>query len=279
MAVTPEADLRSLLVQALRVLTRGRTYLNLFYLALSLPLAAFYFVVLFACAVAGAILSIVGIGLLILLAGLAAAWGFGMLERELAISLLVPSRAAPLAPWPRGGRSVHRVGLPALQTATSFAARRMSRRIVARRRGMPCSSPTLERPAAFVDQPVVRPAEQGEVRQRRLAASYPPDEVMSVTPGQRPRAARPDTVSVARFEGAPGRSGQRPHGVIELVLELALARQSGDRRIARVALDGFRRNRASAFDLAGGCARDTGQGVEASPDDQLRSRPGAVSLA
>lgn len=106
MAVTPEADLRSLLVQALRVLTRGRTYLNLLYLALSLPLAAFYFVILFACAVAGAILSIVGIGLLILLAGLAAAWGFGMLERELAISLLGLELPPPLAlppgsPWQR----------------------------------------------------------------------------------------------------------------------------------------------------------------------------------
>jgi len=104
--VTPEADLRSLVLQALRVLTRGRTYLNLLYLALSLPLAAFYFVVLFVCAVGGAILSILGIGLLILLGGLAAAWGFGMLERELAISLLGVELPPPLAlppgsPWQR----------------------------------------------------------------------------------------------------------------------------------------------------------------------------------
>lgn len=104
--VTPEPDLRSLLVQALRVLTHGRTYLNLLYLALSLPLAGLYFVVLFACAVAGAILSIVGIGLLILLGGLAAAWGFGMLERELAISLLglelpPPPPLPPGSPWQR----------------------------------------------------------------------------------------------------------------------------------------------------------------------------------
>ena len=106
MAVTPEADLRSLIVQALRVLARSRTYLNLLYLVISLPLAAIYFVVLLLCALTGTILSIVGIGLLILLGGLAVAWGFAMLERELAISLLglelpPPPALPPGSPWQR----------------------------------------------------------------------------------------------------------------------------------------------------------------------------------
>lgn len=106
MAVTPEADLRSLVVQALRVLTRSRTYLNLLYLVLSLPLALIYVVILLLSAVTGTILSIVGVGLLILLAGLAAAWGFAMLERELAITLLglelpPPPGLPPGPPWHR----------------------------------------------------------------------------------------------------------------------------------------------------------------------------------
>jgi two-component system, OmpR family, phosphate regulon sensor histidine kinase PhoR len=106
MAVTPEADLRSLVVQALRVLARSRTYLNLLYLALSLPLAVIYFLVLLLCALTGTLLSIVGVGLLILLGGLAAAWAFAMLERELAISLLglelpPPTALPPGPPWRR----------------------------------------------------------------------------------------------------------------------------------------------------------------------------------
>ena len=93
--------LRSLLRQTLGVVTRSRTYLNLVYLLLSLPLAVFYVVVLFLCAAVGAVLSIVGIGLLILLGGLAAAFGFALLERELAISLLGLDLPPP-APLPAG---------------------------------------------------------------------------------------------------------------------------------------------------------------------------------
>jgi signal transduction histidine kinase len=99
--VTSNPDLRSLVIQALGVLTRSRTYLNLFYLLLSLPLAVIYFAVLFICAAAGAVLSIVGIGLLILLGGLAAAYAFAMLERELAISLLGLDLPPP-TPLPAG---------------------------------------------------------------------------------------------------------------------------------------------------------------------------------
>lgn len=101
-----EPDLRALLSQALGVFTHSRTYLNFLYLLLSLPLAVVYFAVLFACAASGAILSILGIGLLILLGGLAAASGFAMLERELATSLLgielpPPPSLPPGSPWQR----------------------------------------------------------------------------------------------------------------------------------------------------------------------------------
>lgn len=104
--MTSEPDLRALLIEALRVFTSGRTYLNLLYLLLSLPLALVYFFVLLFCAVTGTVLSIVGIGLLILLGGLAAAWGFATLERELAISLLgvelpPPPSLPPGSPWLR----------------------------------------------------------------------------------------------------------------------------------------------------------------------------------
>ena len=104
--MTPPSDLRALVIQAVSVLARSRTYLNLIYLLLSLPLAAVYFVVLLACAVAGAVLSIIGVGLLILLGGLAAGWGFSLLERELAISLLGLELPPPMplpsgSPWRR----------------------------------------------------------------------------------------------------------------------------------------------------------------------------------
>jgi len=104
--VATETDLRSLTIQALSVLVRGRTYLDLLYLALTLPLAVVYFVILFVCAAVGAVLSIVGIGIIILVGGLAAASGFATLERELAMALLridLPSPAPlpPGSPWQR----------------------------------------------------------------------------------------------------------------------------------------------------------------------------------
>lgn len=99
-----ETDLRSLTIQALSVLTRGRTYLDLLYLALTLPLALVYFVILFVCAAVGAVLSIVGIGIIILVGGLAAAAGFATLERELAMALL-GIELPPPAPLPPGSPS------------------------------------------------------------------------------------------------------------------------------------------------------------------------------
>lgn len=97
-----EGDIRALAIRALRVLTRGRTYLNLLYLFISLPLAVVYLVVLLFCAVSGAVLTVAfGFGLLILVSGVVAAWGFALLERELATSLL-GIELPPLAPLPPG---------------------------------------------------------------------------------------------------------------------------------------------------------------------------------
>src|SRR5437016_431154 len=98
---------------------------------------------------------------------------------------------------------------------------------------------------------------------------------MPVAPGQWPRASGEDAVAVACFERPPGRRRQRAAGVIELVLELALARDAADRRVAGVALDGLRRHCATALELA----RRPGERVEAGTDDQLRPGTGAVAPA
>src|SRR2546429_698867 len=102
---------------------------------------------------------------------------------------------------------------------------------------------------------------------------------MSVAPGQWSRASGEDAVAVAGFGRAAGRRRQGPPGVMELVLELALARDAADRRVAGVALDRLGRHRAAAVQLAGRCARRPGERVEAGADDQLRPRAGAVPLA
>src|SRR5207253_4518667 len=115
--------------------------------------------------------------------------------------------------------------------------------------------------------------------QRRLAAARPPDQVMPVAPGQWSRAARKDAVPVASFQRPPGRRRQRPAGVIEFVLELALAGDAADRRVTGVALDRLGRHRATALELARRRARGPGERVEAGTDDQLRPRAGAVAFA
>src|SRR5438874_547998 len=97
---------------------------------------------------------------------------------------------------------------------------------------------------------------------------------MSVAPDDRPRASREDAVPVARIERAPGRRRERPSGVIELVLELALAGNPADGAVTGVALDGLGRDCPAALELARRRARGPGQGVEARADDQLRPRSG-----
>src|SRR5438034_3506883 len=125
----------------------------------------------------------------------------------------------------------------------------------------------------------MRPAEQRQVGQRRRAAARPPDQVMPVAPDGRPRATREDAVPVACLERPPGGRRQRPAGVVELVLEFALACDAADRRVAGIALDGLRRYRAAALELTRRRAPGPGQGVEAGTDDQLRPWAGAIALA
>src|SRR5438132_1648512 len=138
---------------------------------------------------------------------------------------------------------------------------------------------SLQDPVFFMHHAVVRSAEQRQVGQRRLAAAGPPDQVMPIAPGQWPRAARKDAVPVACLERAPRRRRQRPAGVIEFVLELALAGDAADRRVAGVALDRFGRDRPATIELACRRTRCARQRVEAGADDQLRPWAGAVALA
>src|SRR6184192_4238235 len=101
---------------------------------------------------------------------------------------------------------------------------------------------------------------------------------MPVAPGDRPRASGEDAVPVARFERAPGRRRKGPAGVIELMLQLALAGDPANRAIAGIALHGLRGHRAAALELARRRALDPSQGVEARADDQLRPRSGPIAL-
>jgi signal transduction histidine kinase len=87
------------------VLASRRTYTNLLYVLLSLPLALFYALLLGTGAALGAMLSLFGVGLLLLLGCMVAAWGFAMLERELAIHLLGVD-IAPLSVPPTEVRSL-----------------------------------------------------------------------------------------------------------------------------------------------------------------------------
>jgi signal transduction histidine kinase len=90
----------------LGVAVQARTYARLVYLLLSFPLGLFYVLLLGAGIAIGAVLAITGVGLLLLLGSLVAAWAFALFERELAVSLLgadVPPMTAPdrgqLASW------------------------------------------------------------------------------------------------------------------------------------------------------------------------------------
>src|SRR5438874_11452830 len=102
---------------------------------------------------------------------------------------------------------------------------------------------------------------------------------MPVAPDDRPGASGKDAVAVTRRERPPGRRREGPAGVIELVLELALAGDAADRRVAGVALDGLGRHRAPTLELARRRALGPGERVEAGADDQLRPRAGAVAPA
>jgi signal transduction histidine kinase len=102
----PTTELTDWIKRFLHVLIEPRSYLNAVYMATAFFLGLTYFVVLVAGAISGAFLSIVGVGLLILLATIVAAWGFALFERELVIGLLgisVPPLSLPdaelVSPW------------------------------------------------------------------------------------------------------------------------------------------------------------------------------------
>lgn len=83
-------------VRFFSIVVRGRTYLRLLYLALTLPLGGAYCFVLVGGALVGAALCTVGVGVLVLLAFLVMAWIFASFEREL-ITLLVGVEVPPLS--------------------------------------------------------------------------------------------------------------------------------------------------------------------------------------
>jgi signal transduction histidine kinase len=100
------ADLGRIAWAVFGVALQGRTYGRLVYLLFSFPLGLFYVLLLGTGVALGALLALTGVGLLLLLGCLVAAWAFALFERELAVVLLgadVPPMAAPergqLASW------------------------------------------------------------------------------------------------------------------------------------------------------------------------------------
>ena len=81
----------------LKVATRRQTYFNLAYLIAVFPLGLFYFVFLVTCFSVGVGTAILGVGLVLLIATMLAAWGFATFERELVMWWL-NVRIAPMAP-------------------------------------------------------------------------------------------------------------------------------------------------------------------------------------
>src|SRR5437660_10275220 len=71
-------------------------------------------------------------------------------------------------------------------------------------------------PAALVRHPVVSVAEQDHVGEVGLAAVRPVDDVMRITPGSRPLAARPLAMTVAGVEGATRGPGDHPTGAADV---------------------------------------------------------------
>src|SRR5258708_12795442 len=79
------------------VLLEGRTYGSLLYLSLGVRLGLLYAVLLGAGCALGALVSVAGVGLLLVLGCVVGAWGCALFERELAILLLgvdIPPMAA-----------------------------------------------------------------------------------------------------------------------------------------------------------------------------------------
>src|SRR6185437_7850024 len=80
----------------LSVVAGSQNYFNLAYLIAAFPLGLFYFVFLVTCFSVGVGTAIIGVGFVLLIATLLAAWGFATFERELAMWWL-NVRIAPMA--------------------------------------------------------------------------------------------------------------------------------------------------------------------------------------
>src|SRR5229473_3479579 len=105
-ASTPASPTSDRIGRFLHVIIEPRSYLNALYMLIAFPLGLTYFLVLVGGAITGAFTGIILVGLVFLLATLAAAWGFALLERELVIVLLgvdVPPHSLPdtelVSPW------------------------------------------------------------------------------------------------------------------------------------------------------------------------------------
>src|SRR2546423_14791979 len=101
---------------------------------------------------------------------------------------------------------------------------------------------------------------------------------MPVAPVQRPAAAVEHTMPVARLQRPADRRWNRPHGVAELVVQLAAAGDPADRAVAGITLHRLRRHRRAALELAGGGTAPSRPGIDAWPGDQLRPRAPTTPL-
>src|SRR5438552_17990444 len=84
---------------------------------------------------------------------------------------------------------------------------------MSRRPGDPAAVLSFQRPALFVQHPVVAAADEGQVAKRGLATSCPPDQVVPITPDRRPVTAVEAAVAIAGDEGPAGGRGDPPVGV------------------------------------------------------------------
>src|ERR1700685_2857116 len=86
-----------------RVAREGQTWLNILYLLAAFPLGIFYFVFLVTMIGVGASLIVIGIGIPILLATMAAWWGFAAFERIITMPWLhvniAPMSSTPGTKW------------------------------------------------------------------------------------------------------------------------------------------------------------------------------------
>src|SRR4029077_13746458 len=117
----------------------------------------------------------------------------------------------------------------------------------------------MEFPALLVDFPMVRPADEPEVVQRRWPAICPVHQVMAVTPGRWSVAAGKDAVMIPRDQRAARRRRNAASSMRDFMLELAKPGNAGDRRVACQPANRFPRDGAAPFQLTRRRALEAGQ--------------------